>query len=155
MNLTLIRYNDNRESTLGLLFMGGKFVCYTLEDEGRTKKVYGETRIPQGIYKLKLRIWGSFHERYKQKFAGHVGMIQIEKVKGFTDVLFHIGNDDDDTAGCILVGDSVNNNVVKDGFIGNSTNAYKRFYEPVALELDKRGDVALFIYDALPLPVIY
>ena len=32
-----------------------KFLAYTLEDEYREEKVYGETRIPNGTYELGLR----------------------------------------------------------------------------------------------------
>ena len=39
------------------------FLAYTLEDEQRDVKVYGETRIPAGTYKLKLRTVGGFHTR--------------------------------------------------------------------------------------------
>lgn len=133
MTITVKRFSDNGESTLGLLYINGSFVCYTLEDEARTQKVYAETRIPEGTYEVKLRTEGGFHQRYKQKFgAMHKGMLHITNVPNFEYVLIHIGNDDDDTAGCLLVGDAPNNNAVTSGFIGNSTNAYKRIYPAIA-----------------------
>ena len=58
MKLEVIRFSSQNDSTLGLLFDvtdGRKFLCFTLEDEARDTKVMGETRIPAGIYDLKLR----------------------------------------------------------------------------------------------------
>ena len=58
MKLEVIRYSSQKDSTLGMLFdvtKGRKFLCFTLEDEARRTKIKGETRIPAGTYKLKLR----------------------------------------------------------------------------------------------------
>jgi hypothetical protein len=123
------RFAHGENDTLGLLFLDGEFFCYTLEDEYRSQKVYGKTRIPKGEYILALRTIGGFHRRYKQKFGEqHIGMLEILNVPDFTNVLIHIGNRDDDTAGCLLVGDGLNNNTVDDGFLSSSTNAYRRLY---------------------------
>ena len=43
------------------------------------------------------------------------------------NILWHIGNDDDDTAGCLLVGKTS-----QDNFIGSSTVAYKEIYPDIA-----------------------
>ena len=100
----------------------------TLEDEARTVKQWGETRIPAGKYKLTLRNEGGFHTRYLAKFGAefHKGMIYVNEVPNFEYILWHIGNDDDDTAGCLLVGKTS-----QDNFIGNSTTAYKEIYPPI------------------------
>ena len=46
----------------------------------------------------------------------------------FQYILIHIGNDDDDTAGCLLCGlDSYSNK----NLIGNSTKAYKLIYNKI------------------------
>src|SRR5690606_26679942 len=50
--ITLLRYVDDEETTLGLLFYDGKFFCYTLEDTFRETKITGKTRIPKGTYRL-------------------------------------------------------------------------------------------------------
>ena len=59
MRLELYRYSSGKESTLGILYLINdenkkQFLCYTLEDEKRDVKVYGETRIPSGQYFLGL-----------------------------------------------------------------------------------------------------
>lgn len=144
MHLHVKRYADNGESTLGLLYIDDSFVCYTLEDEYRTAKVRGETRIPNGTYQVKLRTEGGFHQRYKQKFrAMHRGMLHITDVPGFEYVLIHIGNDDDDTAGCLLLGDAVNNNRTADGFISKSTDAYRRIYPAIAQAIQNNEQVTI------------
>lgn len=147
MELKLLRYSDNGESTLGLLFVNKEFQCYTLEDERRTKKVYGETRIPEGRYKLDLRKVGGFHQKYSGKFGEfHRGMIHLRGVPNFKYVLIHIGNDDDDTAGCLLVGNKANNNKVSSGFIQNSTDAYKELYQ-VIVDSVEDGECFITIKD--------
>lgn len=143
MNLTVQRYNSSTESTLGMLFIDCRFECYTLEDEYRTVKLKGETRIPSGKYKVELRKEGGFHNRYLQKFGHtfHKGMLWVRNVPNFEYILIHIGNDDADTAGCLLVGNTANNNNLGKGFIGGSTDAYKKFYPLVADALMKGEDV--------------
>lgn len=131
MNLHLLRFHSDHDYTLGLLFhetRDRRWLCFTLEDEHRTRKVYGKTRIPEGVYHLTLRTTGGFHGRYGAKFGhAHKGMLWLQGVPGFEYVLIHIGNDDDDTAGCVLVGDTSER-----GFIGKSTQAYERIYPPIA-----------------------
>ena len=136
MNVLLQRYSGGDDSTLGLFMIDCQFQCYTIEDEFRSKKVWGETRIPAGEYEIKLRTEGGFHDKYSKKDWGvedfHHGMLHITDVPGFEYILIHIGNDDDDTAGCLCVGDTANNNQIKAGFIGSSTDAYKRIYPTIS-----------------------
>lgn len=144
MKLEVLRYSSGKESTLGLLFINGEFECYTLEDEYRSQKVYSETRIPDGEYKIGLKEQGVFHDKYIKKFPlSHRGMLHILDVPNFSDVLIHIGNNDDDTAGCLLLGDGANNNKVGSGFISNSTVAYKRVYAKVITPLLNGEDVTI------------
>ena len=153
MKLTVLRFSSQEDSTSGLLFLEKngvvQFLCYTLEDEHRASKVRGETRVPEGSYKLKLRTEGGFHERNKKRFADiHKGMLHVTEVPGFEYILIHTGNTDEHTAGCLLVGDSQENNViVKDGFIGKSTNAYKRIYPDIARAIEKGEEVFITYID--------
>lgn len=151
MKIQLTRFSSDTNSTLGVLHnVTGKpqFLCYTLEDEHRTVKVWGETRIPQGTYKLRIRQYGGFHERYKLKYnAFHKGMIEVCGVPGFKDILFHVGNSDDDTAGCILLGDSQRQNLTKVGMIYNSVDAYERVYRFIMGMMLKGVNVELIIKD--------
>lgn len=148
MNLELYRYSSNNDDTLGLLFVDGRFYCYTLEDEARNEKKYGETRIPAGTYDIELRTVGGFHKRYSLRFPGmHKGMLQLKDVPNFEYILIHIGNDDDDTAGCLLVGNTGNNNQVGRGFVGHSEPAYRRLYPVIAKALQNNEQVKIKIMD--------
>ena len=125
------------------------FLAYTLEDEQRDIKVYGETRIPAGTYKLKLRTVGGFHTRYSGKYgAMHKGMIHVQDVPGFEYILWHTGNTDEHTAGCLILGNTqTNNRIAKDGFIGNSVDAYKFVYPRVAAAIESGQDVEVTYID--------
>tara|TARA_R110002020_G_scaffold96958_1_gene231616 strand:+ start:6912 stop:7397 length:486 start_codon:yes stop_codon:yes gene_type:complete len=146
MKLQVLRFSDSKDSTNGLLFEidktgDKKFLCYTLEDERRDKKVAGETRIPEGTYEIQIRSTGGYHNRYSERFSDfHIGMLHIIGVPDFDYILIHCGNTDEDTAGCLLLGDSQENNKVKkNGFVGKSTQAYERIYPQIALAL-KSGE---------------
>ena len=150
MRLEVLRFSSGEDSTSGLLFDVTNrdiksFLAYTLEDEYRYNKVLGETRIPDGIYEIGFRKEGGFHSKYQKRFADiHKGMLQINNVPGFDYVLIHCGNTDEHTAGCLLVGDTqVNNLVQKDGFIGQSTQAYKRIYPCIAKALEQKESVTI------------
>ena len=158
MNLEVIRFSSGADSTNGILFeiiqqgneIDGswrqrKFLAYTLEDEKRDKKVLGETRIPEGTYKMGLRKTGGYHARYSKRFPHiHIGMLHVLDVPGFEYILIHCGNTDEHTAGCLLVGDSQENNqITEDGFIGKSTQAYKRIYPRIAEAIDCGEEVTI------------
>jgi hypothetical protein len=132
MHLNLSRFSTSTESTLGTLSIDGKFECYTLEDTKRATKVAGETRIPPGRYELSLRNSGGLTKRYAKKYeAIHKGMLWLKNVPGFYFIYIHTGNKRGHTEGCILVGDSLNNNSIKEGFVGSSRDAYVRLYQKV------------------------
>lgn len=140
MELEVLRYWSRENETLGLLFAveNGRreFLAYTLEDEYRTEKVFGETRIPEGIYPLALRTEGGHHQRYTKRFAAiHEGMLWVQDVPNFKWILIHIGNSDDDTAGCLLVGTFPANWGSR---IIDSERAYLKVYTRV-LDAMKRG----------------
>ncbi len=145
MELILTRNVHGSDFTLGEIRIGGTLECYTLEDEFRAVKVRGETRIPAGTYTIKLRTSGGFHLNYLKRFGKffHRGMLHVTDVPGFTHILIHIGNTDEDTAGCVLVGAS--RDVVK-GTIGGSEIAYRRLYPKVAAALLKGEAVKLIVH---------
>ena len=152
MKLEVLRFSSGKDSTSGALFdvsNGRKFLAYTLEDEHRVSKKYGETRIPAGVYKIQLRTVGGFHQKYSTRFHDiHKGMLHITDVPNFEYILIHCGNTDEHTAGCLLVGDTQNNNMVEeDGFIGRSTSAYKRIYPKIAEAVEKGEEVTITYID--------
>jgi hypothetical protein len=94
MELLLQRDQSDSVCTLGTLFVDGTFECYTLEDVVRDHKVYGQTAIPAGRYKIVLV--QSYH------FNRIVPMLQ--DVPNYDRIYIHSGNRASDTLGCILVG---------------------------------------------------
>jgi hypothetical protein len=149
MIIDLLRYSDNRESTLGLFFIDKKFESYTLEDEFRAVKVAGETRIPADIYEVQFReVLSPKTKEYRKKFKWFTWHLQIMDVPNFEWVYIHIGNKDDHTDACVLLADSANNNTIADGFIGSSTPAFERAYKKISAALIKGERVFIHIKDS-------
>lgn len=86
--------------TIGVLMVDDEKFSDTLEDKVRDlkseKKVYGETAIPAGKYKVVM----SMSSKFKRV------MPYLENVPQFTGIMIHPGNTIKDTLGCILVGEN-------------------------------------------------
>ena len=153
MELEVLRFSSQKDSTNGILFniTGGQrtFLCYTLEDEHREEKVFGETRVPAGTYRITLRTTGGFHSRYLKKYGEmHKGMLWVRDVPNFEYILIHTGNTDEHTAGCLLVGDSQQANFGNsNGMVGSSVQAYKRIYPEIAKALENNEEVTICYRD--------
>lgn len=82
--------------TLGELFIDGVHFCYTVEDKVRPigEKVFGETAIPYGTYKVIIN------------HSNHFGkdMPLLLSVPNFEGVRIHSGNTAADSEGCIIIG---------------------------------------------------
>lgn len=150
------RYGFGKNSTLGFFSeltgpLGKRFICFTLEDERRETKVYGETCIPAGTYTLERYQQGSKHEDYARRFGPrHHGMILLKKVEGFTGVLIHILNFESQTDGCIGVGKEPG--IYSDGefFIGRSEPAYLEVYDLIMPKLIAGHNVLLHVTEMQP-----
>ncbi len=123
-------FSDN-ESSFSLVFVDGVFECFFIEDEPRDIKVPRETRIPAGVYDIRVRDYGNFHERYQDKFPEmHQGMLEVCAVPGFSDILIHCGNYESNTEGCLLPNTGVY--AVEGNITGQaSVVAYKKLYRKV------------------------
>lgn len=113
MKLTLKRRFFGENYTIGSLCVDGEYFCDTLEDtvrdlagQGAATKVYGETAIPAGTYKVIVNVSPKFGRE----------LPRLLDVPHFQGILIHRGNTAADSAGCILVGE----NKVK-GKVVNST----------------------------------
>lgn len=131
------RTRKGKTSTLGRISIDNVSM-FTLEDRVRDlnkeEKVSGNTAIPAGIYKLKLRRYGGHHKRYSERFKIiHNGMIELENVPHFIDILIHVGNTISDTEGCILVGSgaSMKMDGSCDSTISQSSSAYQVLYQKI------------------------
>lgn len=144
MNITVKRFSDNGESTIGLLYIDDKFYCYTIEDEYREEKVSGETRIPDGNYEVKFRrVLSGMTKKYRAKFDWFTWHLELQNVEGFKYVYFHKGNTSDHSDGCIIIGDTANNNNDREGFVGRSTTRYKEFYEKLEVAINNDDKIML------------
>ncbi|MBQ8888245.1 MAG: hypothetical protein IJY59_02000 [Bacteroidaceae bacterium] len=105
MELKLIRHWPKATYTIGRLYIDGKYFCDTLEDrvvdvnrngtfDGAEKKVYAESAIPYGLYRIEY----THSPRFGRKLP------RLINVPSFTGILIHPGNTAKDSAGCILVG---------------------------------------------------
>lgn len=104
--------------TIGHLYINDKYFCDTLEDANRDlnkdgkfdngeQKVYSQTCIPFGQYKVKLMMSPKFKRVLPRLFD----------VPDFDGVLIHRGNTSKDTSGCILVGLNKQKGMVLDSAI--------------------------------------
>jgi hypothetical protein len=87
------------EFTLWKMYVDDSFLGYTCEDfdrhlESGGEKVYGQTAIPRGRYRVHLAYWTKF-----RTIVPHI--IDVPK---FTGVYIHGGNRAIDTLGCPLLG---------------------------------------------------
>jgi hypothetical protein len=146
MELVLKRTFKGPNYTIGQLYVNGVYECDTLEDTDRgltssmtvqeiaSKKLYGETAIPAGTYKIDMNtVSPKFKDRSWAKFCGGK-LPRLLEVKGYSGVLIHVGNKPADTLGCILVGD----NKIK-GQVINSTSTFQQLYH-LMLGASVRGE---------------
>jgi len=105
MKLTVKRVALKETYTIGKLYLDGVYCCDTLEDKVRDLnksgdfdngevKVWGETAIPYGTYKVCMMM----SPKFKKVLPRLMG------VKDFEGILIHPGNIPEHTHGCILVG---------------------------------------------------
>ncbi|HSD36867.1 MAG TPA: DUF5675 family protein [Rhodocyclaceae bacterium] len=113
MDLTLNRTDLTNDSTIGELFINGKFECFTLEDKVRPVKIKGFTAIPAGSYEVVI----TFSERFQRPLP------LLLNVPSFDGIRIHAGNVSKDTDGCILVGQSK-----AEDFIGSSRAALDKLF---------------------------
>jgi hypothetical protein len=140
VNLTLDRIASNKDATLGLL----RGHCFILEDQHQETKVYGETRIPAGLYEIKLRNAGGMNAKFHTKYPNHKGMLHLQDVPGFEWVYIHPGNTDDDTLGCLLPGYGATlPNSVNRGNVSSSRDAYLDLYDKIVRVIETEQ---VFIY---------
>lgn len=153
----VVRYGFGKDSTLGfwtrIVDGDATQLCFNVEDERRNTKVQGETCIPVGTYELRLRTEGGMHARYTERFGSrHKGMLELQNVENFEFVYVHIGNDDDDTRGCLLPGmvPGFNPDKPMEFVVGRSTEAYWMLYEEIVPLLIAGERVVLQVTEIQP-----
>lgn len=94
------------------------YLCDTVEDKVRDlnkngvfdngeKKVYAETAIPYGTYKITMNVVSpkfSNYDKYPYARKYHAQMPRLLNVNSFDGILIHSGSSAKSSAGCIIVG---------------------------------------------------
>jgi hypothetical protein len=90
--LTLKRFSTDNDGTYGVILAGTKPILLTLEESWKGNR-QNESCIPSGLYTCKRVISPNFGETF-----------EITGVVDRDDILFHPGNTEINTLGCILTG---------------------------------------------------
>lgn len=142
------RILGERDYTLGILsFDALQCSLFVLEDEHRDQKVPGETCIPAGHYALTIRkVETALTLKYRKRFPWFKYHIEVDGVRGFDNIYIHVGNTDEDTKGCLLLG--LDASLDKpNGQISRSVQAYELFYKSVYPMLERGDDIYIDIKD--------
>ena len=111
LKLVLERQTRNSNATIGILFNPeNQWEVITLENPWRNNGP--DSSIPTGIYKC---------SRVNSPKFGNT--FEVCEVSGRTHILFHAGNTEVDTLGCILLGMTRTSEIA----IGRSREAFERF----------------------------
>jgi hypothetical protein len=111
MKLQLKRIYKGDRYTIGKLYIDGVYECDTIEDVVRelpatcpntwrniactcTEKLYAETAIPAGTYRVTME----YSPRFKRRLP------YLHNVPHFVGILIHAGTDQGSSAGCLIVG---------------------------------------------------
>ena len=141
MNITLNRIAKKSKYTIGKLYIDGEYFCDTIEDTDRgltqtmtdaqvkSKKVYGQTAIPTGTYRVIIN--------YSNKFKRQMPLLL--NVPGFLGIRIHSGNTEKDTEGCLIVG---KNKVV--GKVIESKDTYNKLFS-ILCEANKKEAIKIII----------
>lgn len=136
MKILVDRKWKKENYTIGIIYVDGKQFCNTLEDKDRgltssmslaeikSKKVYGQTAIPTGTYKVIMS--------YSQKFKKYLP--EILDVKGYAGIRIHSGNVAADSLGCLLLGKNT-----QKGMVTNS-RAYCSTFNSMLNDAISRGE---------------
>ena len=151
LKITVKRKILNECDTIGDLYVSYpedpdtlEFVCNTLEDKVRNKKgtkkedfkkVYGETAIPYGTYRVVITYSNAFQKK----------LPEILNVPLYEGIRIHTGNHKDDTFGCLILGDSPKISQTK-SWVYNSKKNYDKFIKILEPAI-KKGRVIIEITD--------
>ncbi|TDB69123.1 DUF5675 family protein [Arundinibacter roseus] len=140
MEILVNRFGFKSNSTLSQFFVNGSAREYILEDKDRGLrsdmtldeiqkiKVWGQTAIPTGRYRVTMR--------YSPKFKRWLPY--LNNVPGFEYIMIHPGNFIKDTLGCLLPGQSYS--VFKNEYLVNNS---RKVANPLIREINdalERGE---------------
>ena len=142
MEIKVNRVAFHAACTTGILLIDDVFECYTLEDayrgltsemsldEIKRIKVYGQTAIPTGRYRIE-KMWWAKHKRW---------VPHLLNVPGYGGILIHSGVTERDSLGCLLVGEKLFDNALQ-----NSTAARVKLDLKIFAAIDAKEEVWITI----------
>lgn len=142
LNLLVERRWKKADYTIGRWYVDGEYLTNSLEDtdrglkssmspaEVKKVKVKGQTAIPTGRYPVV--------ESYSGKFGKM--MPEVLRVPGFSAIRIHPGNTNNDTEGCLLIGENK-----QKGMVLNSRYWFNILFGKIHATLTKGGKVWLTI----------
>ena len=136
LDMKLVRTEFKDTQTVGKLYLNGVYFCDTLEDknrdlnkngifDGAEKKVYSETCIPFGQYKVII----NQSPRFKRL------MPRLLNVPHFDGILIHNGVTEKNSAGCILVGSYDGQKLVRSKEIFNKLFEIMKYYNDIQISI--------------------
>lgn len=155
LNLILKRSYRGEKYSIGHLYKKNdngslEYICDTIEDKDRGltdsmsvaaikfKKIFSKTAIPTGTYEITMNVKSPKYSNFKKytwakAYDGY--MPRLLNVKGYDGILIHVGNTENDSSGCLIVG----YNKVK-GKVINSTVAFGKLMNEYLLPAKKKGE---------------
>ena len=136
LDMKLVRTEFKDTQTVGKLYLNGVYFCDTLEDknrdlnkngifDGSEKKVYAQTCIPFGQYKVII----NQSPRFKRL------MPRLLNVPNFDGILIHNGVTEKNSAGCILVGSYDGQKLVRSKEIFNKLFEIMKYYNDIQINI--------------------
>lgn len=143
MKLLLKRKFKGETYTIGDLYVDGVFFCNVIEDKVRNlpvtcpntskglsctckEKTYAETAIPGGTYKVTME----YSPRFKRVLP------YLHNVPHFIGILIHSGNDEKDSAGCLIVGfNTVKGKVLQSRVTSDKLNTILSTQKEITIEI--------------------
>ena len=136
LDMKLVREQFKDTQTVGKLYLNGVYFCDNLEDknrdlnkngifDGTEKKVYSETCIPFGQYKVII----NQSPRFKRL------MPRLLNVPHFDGILIHNGVTEKNSAGCILVGSYDGQKLVRSKEIFNKLFEIMKYYNDIQINI--------------------
>jgi hypothetical protein len=133
MELKLTRLTFTDKSTISELSVDGKYQCYVLEDVVREgPKVYGQTAIPYGRYKIDV----TYSNRFKRDLP------LLLEVPNFEGIRIHPGNSPQNTEGCLLPGRTSGLN-----WVGESRAAFNELFDKIDRAVENDEEVWITVVD--------
>lgn len=124
MNIQVQRQRRTDTATFGDLSIDGQFYCHTLERP--------EVQIPSGTYGVEI----TFSPRFQRPLP------LLDSVPARTDIRIHAGNWPKDTEGCLLVGQTLGENMIL-----NSLLALNPLVEKIQQALASKQPVLISVCD--------